>query len=103
MLTTTITPATTICRNEERFLSNQLGDELVMMDQHTGDYINLNNVGADIWNMLNEPITVNDVLERTVSVYAVTKDEAVAPVYEFIKTMYDQNLILVHHQVMASN
>jgi len=39
-------------RNDENFLISQLGQELVLMDTKTGDYLGINAVGTHIWNLL---------------------------------------------------
>lgn len=95
MKSTSITPETVIYKNDDRFLSNLLGNELVMMDLSTGDYINLNPVGADIWDMLTEPISVNELLSRTINTYDITAEQATPPVFDFVNHLYEQNLVLI--------
>lgn len=99
MNNTALSPETIICRNEERFLSNSLGDELVMMDLQTGDYININPVGADLWNMLAEPLSINELLNRTVNIYQITAEQAELPVFDFVNRLHEQNLVLIHQPV----
>ena len=35
--------------NQKKFIASEFGDEMILMNLDTGDYINLNIVSADIW------------------------------------------------------
>ena len=64
---------TIIQRNETKFLASALGAEIVMMNTDNGDYIGVNSVGSDVWNLLIEPIRIDDLIKKITELYDVTK------------------------------
>ena len=60
-----------IKRNEEDFLSTEVDGEAVIMNMESGAYFGLNSVTTDIWNILKEPISVQEVLDKIREVYDV--------------------------------
>lgn len=84
-----------IQRNETKFLASALGEEIVMMNTDNGDYIGVNSVGSDIWNLLTEPMTVNQLTDKITELYEVGADDAKKEVDEFVARMLKQDMILV--------
>ena len=42
-------------------ISVPVGDEIVMLDSDRDKYVNLNDVGAEIWERLATPVTVEEI------------------------------------------
>lgn len=53
---------TVIARNPS-FISIRLDDELACVDESTGGYFGLNPTGAMIWEMLESPLTLQEIIE----------------------------------------
>jgi DNA-directed RNA polymerase delta subunit len=86
---------TIIQRNENNFLANSLGEETVMMDINNGDYLGINSVGTDIWNLLNEPISVQDLIKKLLELYDVSEEECATEINSFLSRMNQQNMLIV--------
>ena len=84
-----------IQRNETKFLASALGEEIVMMNTDNGDYIGVNNVGSDIWNMLTEPMLVEQLIEKVLDEYEVSPEEAKTEIDTFVQRMLKQEMITV--------
>ena len=84
-----------IQRNETKFLASALGEEIVMMNTDNGDYIGVNNVGSDIWNLLTEPMRVEQLIEKVVDEYEVSPEEAKTEIDTFVQRMLKQEMITV--------
>ena len=84
-----------IQRNETKFLASALGEEIVMMNTDNGDYIGVNNVGSDIWNLLTEPMRVDQLLEKVIDIYDVTPEDGKIAIDEFVARMLKQEMIIV--------
>jgi hypothetical protein len=50
-----------ICRRDNRYLSNPVGDEVVLLNLDSGDYLGFNKVAAFIWSLLERPLRVSDL------------------------------------------
>lgn len=84
--------STIIKRNEAKFLANKLGDEMVMMNMENGDFITMNNVGADIWELTNEPISVSDLINKLLNLYNTTGPQCEAETIDFLNHASEQKI-----------
>jgi hypothetical protein len=82
-----ITPDTRMVRAEERYLSNPVGDEVMLLDLVTGDYVALNEPAARIWDMLREPRTVRDLTSELGGIFDVEPEMCLADTLEFLRSI----------------
>jgi hypothetical protein len=59
-----------IVANEEQ-ISSDLGGETVILNLKTGVYHGLNEVGARIWNLIEQPSSVSDIKQTLLQEYEV--------------------------------
>ncbi len=74
-----------ISRNETNFLSNPVGDEIIILNMETGDYLGLNNVGAAIWEQLTKPQAVNQIIEKLMIDFDVERETCLAETLEYLE------------------
>lgn len=89
------TNSTIVQRNETGFLASNLGDETVMMNLDNGDYLGLNKVASDIWNLLKEPISVEKLYSQIINLYDVTEEQCKVEVNDFLKKISEQNMLVI--------
>lgn len=65
-----IPPGATIVAAKD-MLSSEFGTELVLLNLHDGVYYGLEDVGARIWKLLQQPVTVVAMRDALVSEYDV--------------------------------
>ena len=70
-----------------------LAGEKVMVDFDNGKYFLIKGVGNDIWDMIQEEITPNEIIEKLLSEYGVSKEECEKSVMEFLDKMESLNFI----------
>ena len=80
-------PSSVIVRNEEQFISNPVGEETIILNLASGDYLGLNAVGAFIWDMLREPVSVANIISRLMETYAVDEDTCTRQTMEYLGKM----------------
>jgi hypothetical protein len=66
-----LTLESVISRNESNFLANPVGEEIIILNMETGDYLGLNAVGASIWEQIQEPRTVQDIIDKLIAEYDI--------------------------------
>ena len=66
------------------WISAKVGDEIVMMSAEEGKYIGLNDVGARIWEFLDEPQTRDTLDARLLDEFEVTPEECRSEVDTFL-------------------
>lgn len=82
-----------IVRNNDRFLSSMLGNEIVMMDTQNGAYIGLNDVSSTIWNYLENELTAEELVLRLLEEYDINRTDCEQQTLECLKKMEEQGII----------
>ena len=81
-------------RNKE-VISGKLDDELVMMDIDKGKYFALNPVATRIWELLEDPVTLQDICRQLMDEYDVPEDQCTREVDEYLKEMIKKGLVRI--------
>jgi len=80
-------------RRRPNVMTAMVNDELVMMSVETGQYFNLNAVGAHIWRLLESPKAVDEIVTALVDCYdapeSVIREEALA----FLARLEGQDMV----------
>jgi hypothetical protein len=74
-----------------------LDGEAVILDLQSGQYYGLNEVGARIFNLVQEPRSVGDVIDQIVEEYAVETDQFKQDLLAFLESMAQRKLIKVEN------
>lgn len=83
-----------LIQNQEKFLFSSLGDEGVMMDLESGNYINLNAVGSDIWQLLEKEITRQELIQKLSTIYNVSEEQCEADLEDFLLEIIKQEMVI---------
>ena len=89
-----ITKESTVIRNKEVFAS-EIDNEVVMMHIKTGKYYGLDDIGSRIWEMMEEKIRVEDLIQQLLEEYEVSEEECTRDVLELLENLQTNDLILV--------
>ena len=91
----TLTTNTVLAKNEEKFLSSDLGDEMVMMNLENGNYIGLNDVGRDIWEHIDGQASIAEMITKIVEEYDVSEEECAKDILEYLNEMHTKGLVII--------
>jgi len=80
-------------RRDSGLLSAAVDEELLMMSVDQGRYFNLNGVGARIWELLAEPVTLTQLVDALVEDYAVEAEAARGEVEAFLADLRARGLL----------
>ena len=97
MINDIITLDTIIRRNDARFIANKIGEEMVMMNMENGDFISMNNVGADIWTICEQPMPVKDIVQRLLDLYDISQDQCINETLGFLTSTMEQKIFSVQN------
>jgi len=84
-------------RNDTNFLASALGNETVMMNMKTGDYLGLNEVSSDIWKLLQHPLTPEDIINTLLQRYEVSREDCESQTLSCLSKMAEQGMISITH------
>jgi len=71
-----------------------LGQEAALLDEKSGLYFGLDEVGATIWSFLQRAQSVEEMVAGLVEEYAVSTEVASADLRTFLTTLQERGLIL---------
>lgn len=81
-------------RNDTDFLATKMGDEMVIMNKESGQFLGLNSVGADIWELLTSPQTLVTLVDQLLKEYKVTREQCALEVRLFTDQLKKQNMLI---------
>jgi len=87
-----INPQTTISRKEDVVVA-ELDGKTVMMSLNNGEYYGLDEVASAIWNGVERPVTVSELVSRLAKEHKVSLEQCQADVLEFLENLYNKQLI----------
>ena len=70
-----------------------LSGEKFMVDFETGKYFLIKGAGNDIWDMIQVETTPEEIIEKLMQEYEVTREECERSVYEFLEQLQKLNFI----------
>lgn len=73
--------------------TTDLDGDKVMMDLEKGQYFALNSVATRIWDELERPVKVGDIVETLLQEYDVERAECEKSVLEFVQGLENAELI----------
>ena len=88
----TINLKTTIKRNPEMVTSN-IDGEIVMMSIDHGEYYGLDEIGSRIWELLENPMTIEHLIDILVEEFEVNKETCTSDTLEFLNDLAQKNII----------
>lgn len=90
----------TIAAAEDQ-VSCDLEGESAILSLSNGVYYGLDPLGARIWELIQEPRTVNEVRDVILSEYEVERDRCERDLLELLRQLNDQGLIQVRNAQAA--
>ncbi|KMK75025.1 lasso peptide biosynthesis PqqD family chaperone [Alkalihalobacillus pseudalcaliphilus] len=75
-------------------VSNMDGEK-VMLSIENGKYYNLGEIGGEIWDLLERPLTLESLVEKLVNRYEISLSKCSEEVQGFLDELKEQNLIEV--------
>lgn len=76
-------------------LVSDMGGEKVMLSINKGKYYNLGEIGGEIWDLLEDGIVVQHLVEDLQSKYNIDKSQCQDQVIAFLEQLYQEDLIVV--------
>ena len=88
-----LSPDQIIVRRDDRHLTNPVGDETVLLDLQSGDYLGLDPVASAIWQSLQTPQSVDSIVKALTEAYEVDEEECRRDTLEFLQRIDSLGLI----------
>lgn len=79
-------------------ISSNLSQESVILNLENGSYYSLNEVGTRIWQIIQEPTSVEKIATILQEEYEVDRDECQQSILALLKDLKQHGLIEVQHE-----
>lgn len=76
-------------------VSCDLGGETAMLDMKEGVYYGLNEMGTIIWEYIQEPVTLQEIIDKILEEYDVDEETCFADLVELIDQMVKNRLVVI--------
>lgn len=86
-------PIDHLVNQAEGNIVSDMGGEKVMLSIQNGKYYNLGEVGGAIWELMKEPITIQDLIIELKTHYDVEASECEKQVRSFLDQLLGEKLI----------
>ena len=80
-------------KRSDRPLTSSVADELVMFDTEKGKYYGLNDIATEIWNILDEPVTVEELCEALTAEFEVSEEQCRNDLLTFLPKLLEKGLV----------
>jgi hypothetical protein len=91
----------TIVVAAEDQVSSDLGGEVAILDLNVGVYYGLDEVGARVWELIQEPRAVGDVRDVLVEEYDVAPERCERELFALLERLAERGLIEVRDETPA--
>ena len=92
MTPASLSESTTVVVTEST-LSTTIGDETVILHEPDGVYYGLNDVGSFVWNLLEDPHTIEAICEAVTAEYEVERERCKEDIEEMVSELADKGLV----------
>lgn len=82
-------------------VSSDLGDEVAILDLDAGMYYGLDEAGARIWELIQEPRMVGDIRDTLVLEYDVEPDRCERDLVDLLQKLVGEGLVEVDSSASA--
>lgn len=93
--TDSIISENTIVVSVKNQISSDLGGEAVILNMNTGIYHGLNEVGAFVWNLIEQPQAVKDIQQTLLQEYETEASVCTNDLFVLLKDLQSAELIEV--------
>ncbi|MDR2037957.1 MAG: lasso peptide biosynthesis PqqD family chaperone [Bacteroidales bacterium] len=84
-----------LIQRQPEMVFSRIDEEVVMMSIETGEYYGLNPVATRIWELLENPLTFDTLIDALLQEFDIDRDTCCEEVESFLKKLQEKRLIIV--------
>jgi len=82
-------------------ISSDLAGEAVILDLTSGVYYGLNEVGAKIWHLIQQPCTIQTIQHNLIQEYDVDSEVCTQDLFQILQELQAAGLVNISHETPA--
>jgi len=80
-------------RKDDHLIISELGDDWVMMDIENGAYLSLNKTGRIIWELIEKPVKIEDIINNLMSRFGIDEGTCTSETLTFLNRISEQKVL----------
>ena len=84
-----------LLQRRDNTLFSEIDQEIVLMSIENSEYYGLDQIGSHIWQLIEKPISLNELIGILMNEYDVTREQCMEDTLSFLAMLAEKNLILV--------
>lgn len=84
---------TTVIQRKANIAFTDIDHEIMLLHPELGRFFSFNKIGSTIWNLIQNPITVNELVKQLTSHFEVDADTCFSDVSSFLALLLEKKLI----------
>jgi hypothetical protein len=84
-----------IIQRSNKLVSSNMDGETVMMSIENGEYFGLNSVGSRMWELIENPIEVDALIELLIDEFDVSREQCEMETMEFLNHLLEKKLLSI--------
>lgn len=92
---------TIVTANTQQVTGDLPDGDVVILSLENGVYYGLNEVGAQIWKLIQQPVSVRQLNEVLLGEYDVDAEQCYQEVVRLLHELFDHELLRVENQVVV--
>lgn len=85
-----------IIQKSDNSIESTIDGDIVLMNLDNNEYYSMDDIGSAIWNMLNEPRSINSLIEELMKQYKVDREVCAKDTMKFLEQLYDKGIIKIN-------
>jgi hypothetical protein len=77
----------------KKVIQSKIDEEVVMLDMDSGFYFGLNSVASTIWGKLENPISLEEMINELLNEYKIDQESCENDTMVFLNQLLEKNLI----------
>ncbi|WP_092439641.1 lasso peptide biosynthesis PqqD family chaperone [Williamwhitmania taraxaci] len=90
-----ILDSNSVIQRNSGLVSSNLDGETVMMSIEDGDYFGLDPVGSRIWELIENPISIANLIAALMVEFEVSKSDCESDTLEFLNQLNEKRLLII--------
>ena len=83
-----------IVKRNDELLFSKMDEEIVMLSVENSEYYGMNSIGARIWEIIEQPVRVEDLISVLLKEYDVDQHECENDVLLYLNELEQKNVII---------
>ena len=76
----------------------EVDDEIVLLHMGTENYFSLDDVGTQMWNLIQKFEAIDDVVKALLEVYDVAEETLINDLDNFLTALGERNLVMICYE-----